>query len=154
MENKPENSSESLWRGKLSSTERARLSAQPDLAAEARLTDALAKLSDVSVPSNFTARVLDAVDREERLASRTSARRWTWRSLFPRLTVAAAVLIFAGLSIQRHETTSHHRQLARTVAMLASTQSRPSVDVLENLDAIQRMSQSAHADGDLLADLQ
>jgi len=30
----------------------------------------------------------------------------------------------------------------------------PSVDALENLDAIQRMSQSAHADTELLAALQ
>ena len=39
-------------------------------------------------------------------------------------------------------------------AMMAAAQPLPSVDALENLDAIQRMSQSAHADGDLLAALQ
>jgi hypothetical protein len=38
--------------------------------------------------------------------------------------------------------------------MVTSAQPAPSVDVLENLDAIQRMGQSSHADGDLLAALQ
>ena len=38
--------------------------------------------------------------------------------------------------------------------MVAVSQPLPSVDALENLDAIQRMSQSGHADGELLAALQ
>jgi hypothetical protein len=74
--------------------------------------------------------------------------------LWPRVAVAAAVLIFAGVSIQRYETNSHRTALAKNVALLATSQPPPSVDALENLDAIQRMSQSAHADGELLADLQ
>jgi len=154
MENKPSNLPESLWRRKLSAAEQAELSAQPELQTEARLTDALTKLSDVPVASNFTTRVMDAIDREETLAARAAAWHWNWRSLFPRLTVAAAVLIFAGMSIQRYEASSHHNAMIRTVAMVAGASSQPSVDALENLDVIQRMSQSAHADGDLLAYLQ
>ena len=154
MENKPSNLPESLWRRKLSAAEQAELSARPELKTEARLTDALAKLTDVPVASYFTARVMDAIDREEKLAARADGWHWNWRFLFPRLTVAAAVLIFAGMSIQRYETSSSHNAMVRTVAMVAGASSQPSVDALENLDAIKRMSQSAHADGDLLADLQ
>ena len=78
---------------------------------------------------------------------------WNWHSLFPRIAVACAVLIFAGVGIQRFETNSHRLALAKDVAMVTTAQP-PSVDALENLDAIQRMSQPAHADGELLAVLQ
>ena len=152
MKNEPDNQRESLWRRKLSAAERAGLRSQPDLELEARLTDALANISDVPVPSNFTARVLDAVDFDEKQAAR--ARGWNWRLLWPRVAVAAAVLLFTGVSVQRYETNSHRAALARNVVLLATAQPLPSVDALENLDVIQRMSQPARADGDLLAALQ
>jgi hypothetical protein len=153
MKNQPSESREPLWRKPLPAAERAALRAQPELETEARLTAALANISDVPVASNFTARVLAAVELEENLAARP-ARTWSWRSLFPRLAVATAVLIFAGVSIQRYEASSHRLAIAKSVAMVATTASQPSVDALENLEAIQRMSQSAHADGELLAALQ
>ena len=65
--------------------------------------------------------------------------------------MAVAVLVFAGVSIQRYETNSHRIALAKNVALVAAAQPLPSVDALENLDAIQRMSQPAHADEELLA---
>jgi negative regulator of sigma E activity len=150
MENKPSDSGESLWRRKLSAAERAELRAQPELAVEAQLTDALAKIPAAAVPSNFTARVLNAIDLEDAQSAR-SVWRWNWRSLLPRVAVAVAVLVFAGVSIQRYETNSHRIALAKNVAMVAAAQPLPSVDALENLDAIQRMSQPAHADEELLA---
>lgn len=154
MNNQPDNLRESLWRRKLSEAERAGLRAEPELELEARLTAALARISDLPVPSNFTARVLDAIEFEEKRAARS--RDWTlnWRLLWPRVAVAAAVLIFAGVSIQRYEANSHRVALAKDVALLAASRPMPSVDALENLDAIQRMSQSSHADGELLAALQ
>lgn len=154
MENRPSNSSESLWRRKLSAADRAGLRGQPELELEAQLTDALAKLSEAPVPSNFTARVLAAIELEDVQAARSPGRAWNWRLLWPRVVVAAAVLIFAGVSIQRYETNSHRLALVKNVAMVAAAQPLPSVDALENLDAIQRMSQSAPADGELLAALQ
>jgi hypothetical protein len=124
---------------------------RPELALEARLTDALAKIPDAPAPSNFTARVLAAIELETAARSRG----WTlnWRLLWPRIAVAAAVLIFAGVSLQRHEASLQRAALARSIARVAG-QPLPSVDALENLDAIQRMSQPAHADGELLAALQ
>ena len=144
---------DALWRRKLTEAERAQLPAQPDLELDARLTGALAKTPNVPVPSNFTARVLDAIDREEAAAARPRIWALNWRSFLPRVAVVAVALIVAGLSVQRYETVTYRASLARTVAMV-TTAPPPSVDALENLDAIQRMGQSAHADGDLLADLQ
>src|SRR5665213_4096895 len=153
MENQPSDSSEPLWRRKLSGAERAGLRARPELELEARLTDALAKIPDAPVPSNFTARVLAAVELEEKQARR-SCWHWSWHLLLPRVAVTAAILIFAGVSIQRHEANSQRFALWQTLARLAVTQPPPSADALENLDAIQRMGQPAHADGELLAALQ
>jgi negative regulator of sigma E activity len=120
---------------------------------EARLTDALAQMPAAPVASNFTARVLAALDREEAQAAR-STWRWNWQMFLPRMAVAAAVLFVAGIGIRQHEISSRHIALAKKVALVAAAQPLPSVDALENLDAIQRMSQSTHADGELLADLQ
>jgi hypothetical protein len=157
MKNQPDSLNESLWRRKLSDAERAGLHAQPELELEAALTRALEKIPDAPVPSNFTARVLDAVERAERAETRNDhSPGWTlnWRWLWPRVAAVAAVLIFIGVAAQRYEANSHRIKLAENVARLAAAQPLPSVDVLENLDAIQRMSQSGHADGELLAALQ
>ena len=153
MENQPLNSGELLWRRELSAAERAALCASPELELEAKLTAALGQMSDAPVPSNFTARVLTAVELEDARAARSHSWTLNWRLLWPRVAVTAAVLIFAGVGILRHETHSHRVALAKDVALMAVAQP-PSVDALENLDAIQRMSQPAHADGELLAALQ
>lgn len=153
MNNQSSDAGESLWRRKLSEAERAALRGQPELELEARLTEALSQIPDAPVPSNFTARVLHAVEREEVLTARRGWH-WNWHSLLPRVAVAAAILIFAGLSLQRYETHAHRVQLAKNVAMITARQPMPSLDALENLDVIQRMGASAHADGELLAALQ
>ena len=122
---------------------------------DARLTAALARIPAVAVPSNFTARVLQAVELEELRAGRAAAG-WTlnWRFLWPRVAGLAAILLVAGVGIQRYETSAHRAAVAQTLALVAQAQALPNVDALENLDAIQRISQSAHADGELLAVLQ
>jgi len=126
---------------------------EPDHLREARLTEALAKLPDAPVPSNFTARVLAAVELEEAAATRSRGWTWNWRRLWPRIAVAAAVLIFGGVSLQRYEVNAQRTVLAKNLALVARAPA-PGVDALENLDVIQRMSQSGRADNDLLAVLQ
>lgn len=117
------------------------------------LRDLLARLPDAPVPSNFTARLLAAVELEE---SRP-ARRWhfsrNWHALLPRIAVTAAVVLFAGITFQHYELNSQRATLARNVALVASSQPLPSMDALKNFDAIQRMSQP-HADEELLALMQ
>jgi len=111
----------------------------------------LSRLPDAPVASNFTARVMQAVDLEE---SRR-ARRWNfilnWRAFLARAAVAAVAVVFAGLTLQHHELNAHRSALARNVALVAEAQPLPSMDALKNFDAIQRMSQPAHADEELLA---
>jgi hypothetical protein len=153
MENKPVNPEESLWRRTLSAAERDALRAQPGLELEAQLTQSLAKIPDAPVPSNFTARVLADIERAEMQPERSQIWALNWRLLWPRAAVAVAVLIFAGVSLQCYETNAQRTALVKNLAVAARAPS-PGVDALENLDAIQRMSQSSHADNELLAALQ
>ena len=144
---------ELAWRRKLTGAERAELRAQPeaqaDLELESRLSDALARVPDAPVPSNFTARVLQAVERES-VRPRATSWSWTWRVLVPRVAVAAAVISFAGLGIHHNELNAHRVAFAKKVVLMAAAQPMPSVDALKNFNAIQRMSQP-HADDELLA---
>ena len=154
MENNPSNQPESLWRQKLTTAEKVALRAQPELELEARLTSALGKIPDVPVPSNFSARILGAIQLEDAQAARS--RGWTlnWRRFLPRIATAAAILVFTGISLHRFTTNTHQALLAKNVAQIASAAQPPSVDALENLEAIQTMSLPAPADGELLAVLQ
>ena len=148
---------ELAWRRKLTDAEKTGLRAQPeaeaDLELESRLSEALARVPDAPMPSNFTARVLQAIEREE---ARTAPTRswfwfWHWRVLVPRVAVAVMVLGLAGLAYQRHEL-GQRAELARDIALLAEAQPVPSVEALKNFDAIQRMSQTTtRADDELLA---
>jgi len=149
---------ELAWRRKLTEAERAELRAQPeaqaDMKLESRLSEALARVPDAPVPSNFTARVLQAIEREELRGARARDWSWYWRVLIPRAAVAVAVVGFAGLAYQHHEFDKRTR-LARDIALLAQAQPMPSVEALKNFDAIQRMSQTTpQADDKLPALLQ
>ncbi len=152
---------ESGWRRKLTEAEqaelRAHLAAHPDARAdwemESALNAALARLPDASVPSNFTARVLQAVEREE-ARPRAWSWRWNWHTLVPRVAFAAAVIAFTGLAFQHHEIYRQRTALARSVALATRGQPMPSPEALENFDAIRRMSQPQHADDELLALMQ
>ncbi len=146
---------ELVWRRKLTDAERAEFRSQPetqaDLELESRLTEELTRLPDAAVPSNFTARVLQAVERES-ARPQTTGWHWGWRVLVPRLAVGVAVIGIAGLTYQRYEF-NQRVQLAQNIVLVARTQSMPSVEALKNFNAIQRMSQP-RADEELLALLQ
>src|SRR2546427_12592788 len=83
---------ERSWRRKLSLAEetelRAWLEAHPesqgDWEAELGLTQGLGRLPDAPVPSNFTARVLEAVERET-AAGESRARGSKWRAWLGRV---------------------------------------------------------------------
>lgn len=151
MATQPSDFNESLWRRPLTDAERAAWRTQPDLAEEARLTESLAKIPDAPVASNFTARVLAAIELEEARAARKWSFHWNWHVLVPRVAVTAAILIFAGVSWQHYEANSQRTLLAKNVASVAVAQPLPSVDALQNFDTIQRMGQPARADDELLA---
>jgi hypothetical protein len=154
MATEPSDFNESLWRRPLTAAERAALRPQPDLAVEARLTESLAKIPAAPVASNFTARVMAAIELEETRNARKQVFHWNWHAWFPRLAATMAILVFAGLSWQHYANDaviSQHTLLAKNVASAAAAQPLPSVEALQNFDTIQRMGQPARADDELLA---
>jgi len=154
MESNASDWQESVWRRPLTDAERAAMGKVPDLEVEARLTASLAKLPNVPVASNFTARLMAAVELEESVPATTWRLRWNWRVLIPRVMATAAVLIFTGLFWEHYELSSQRRMLAENVAQVASAKPIPSLEALYNFDAIQRMSQPVAADKELLALMQ
>ena len=154
MENDPAKSREALWRRPLTEAKRLGLAAHPELELEACLTEALSRLPEPEVPSNFTSRVMLAVDQSEAQDLRSGLWTLNWRALLPRIAVAAAIMVFLGISFQRYAVHSQRAALVKTIAQLTVVEPLPNVEALENLEAIQRLTQSSHADGELLATLQ
>jgi hypothetical protein len=110
----------------------------------------LARLPDAPVASNFTARVLQAVELEASRATRKSIFNWNWHALLPRIAVASEVVLFAGLTFHHYELASQRTRLANDLVIVAETK-MPDMEALKNFDVIQRMSQPARADNELLA---
>ena len=151
------------WRRKLSAEEDAALrawleahpEAQAEWKAEAALSDALNRLPDVPVPSNFTARVFHAIEQDAAAEDRHRARKWQfWRRLhwLPKAALAT-VVIGAGLISYHQVQLSHDRERAQAlVAVSRGVSSLPNPEVLKDFDAIQASSQTP-ADEALLAAL-
>ena len=66
------------------------------------------------VPSNFTARVLQAVESE---AVRPPGWTWNWHALVPRIAFAAIVVAFSSVAIHHHEIYSQRAALVKSVAL-------------------------------------
>jgi anti-sigma factor RsiW len=134
------------WRRQLSAAEEAEVRtwltahphAQPDWETEHALSDALRRLPEAPVSSNFTSRVLQTVERDMVTASRDRQpfwRRWHWRLRWlPRFTVAAVVVV-AGLFSYRHVSdvrrTEHWLQPLELVSGVAV----PNTEILESFEA-------------------
>lgn len=117
---------------------------------QGQLRRLLSRLPDAPLASNFTVRVMQAIELEEMRRSRWRLSSWNWRVFFPRaagltVTVGLAVVVF-----HQHELSTQRRELADSVVLVAA-QPMPSVDALKNFDAIQRMGQTARPDNELLA---
>jgi anti-sigma factor RsiW len=148
------------WRRPLTEAEQSELrawlathpEAQADAVDDAALSQALAKLPDAPLPSNFTARVLQAVERDAACAKRTAARRaspW-WRIWIPRVAVTA-VMVGVGLVVYQHNETVKREELANAAkdfVTVAGAAPLSDPTVLEDFEVIRRMSQ---ADDGLLA---
>lgn len=149
------------WKRKLTPAEEARLRAwlvahpevQTDWEAETGLNDALSRLAEPQVPSNFTARVVAAVEADAARQKREAGRRqiWNWRWL-PKVAVASLVLVAGLLGLQHYEQVQHEKrvQYARSVATISEVPSLPSPAILQDFDAIHAMDQSVAPDEDLL----
>ena len=145
------------WRRKLTVGEEAELrawlaahpEAQTEWENEDALTAALGQLPDVPVASNFTARVLQAVEREA-----TARRpRPAWRLLPPRWLPRAAFagsLVGAGLVCYLVIQNGERKKLADSVAAVADVSSLPSPEILEDFDAIRVSNPAPTPDEPLL----
>ena len=150
------------WRRALTRIELAELhawlaahpEARTDHEIEAALNVALARLPDAPVPSNFTARVLEAVQRD---AARPQPKRdwaWVWRVFAPRVAVATCVVAGAGLFANHRLAIWKLKTIAGSVQTVAAVSSLPAPEVLADFDAIRRLGAAATPDNELLAALQ
>ena len=152
------------WRRKLTSTEeaewRAWLAAHPeaqaDWQAETGLNEGLSRLPDAPVPSNFTARVLQAVEREAVAEVRRPQGNWLtwlWLRWLPKAALAA-VIVGAGLLSFHQIQAAHRKKLVESVAAVSAVSSLPGPDILKDFDAIRALDQAPGPDEQLLAVLQ
>lgn len=156
---------ERCWRGKLTADEVAELrdwlathpTAQADLAAEAGLNEALARLSDAPVPGNFTARVLQSIELDRAAELRRQRGKWQvwlrWRWL-PKVAAAAVVLVAGLVSYQQVAKVARRAEYGQSVAVVANVSSLPGPEVLKDFDAILLSNPSPSADLGLLTALQ
>jgi anti-sigma factor RsiW len=150
---------EESWRRKLTPAEAAELhawleahpEARADWEADAALTQALDRLPDAPVASNFTARVLQTVEGEaaaEVRRSQASWLHWSWRLRWlPKVAVGAVILV-SGLVSYHSVQRAHRVEMVRSVAAVAEV---PGPEILENFEAIRALSPAPPADEELLA---
>lgn len=153
---------ENRWRRKLTPPEEAQLRAwlaeHPDFKAdweeETRLSRALGELADVPVASNFSSRVLQAVQRDAVARGRPRVPAWKWvlHSLIPRTAVGAVVLGAVLFTYREHQHTIQRRaELVRDVKVVAGAPSLPSPEILQDFDTIRRMGATPGPDSELIA---
>ena len=149
---------EQYWRGQPTAEQLAALRAAPpdatDAALEAALNEALARLRDAPVPSNFTACVLQEVERETRRPAR-AARDWSWilRVLVPR-AAAAMLVLGGGMFLFREHRAQQRLVIADSLKAVAAVPTLPSPEALADFDVIRQLDAQPAADRELIALLQ
>jgi len=149
------------WRRKLTSAEerelREWLAAHPEVQEtvelESGLTEVLAKMPDVPVASNFTVRVLQAVEREAMAEARRAGSRWKLWKRFPRWlprVASATLVVTAAGSLYLYNQSAQAKQRRELVQRVARVQ-LPSPEILTNFDAIRIVSTTPAPDEQLLA---
>ena len=134
---------------------KGQMSNEPDKHLDERLDKVLRRLPDRPVSSNFTARVMQQIEREDPAPALSPALRWNlWLHKFLPRTALAAVLLTAGL-FSVHTWKDHRRaDIVTGIKVVSNVGPLTDPDVLDNVDAIRRMSQSSPADDELLALMQ
>jgi len=152
------------WRRKLTSVEEAQLQAwaaehpeaQAEWEAETGLTDALARLDDAPLSSNFTARVLQAIELEtaaQRRRQQQKRVRWLAR-LAPKLALAGFIGASAVVLYQQVHEANVRAEVRRSVVNVSAVQSLPTAEALENFEVIRALSTAPVPDDTLLTLLQ
>jgi anti-sigma factor RsiW len=152
---------EASWRRPLTDEEQARLdvwlrahpAAQNEWETEAALNRLLEQLPEAPLASNFTARVLQAVDRESAAIERREplqdrVKRWFWRPA-PRFAWALVVAGLLGFAYHQHQS-NVNSQVAKGLSVMANVATLSDPVVLQDFEAIQRLARSAPGDDDEL----
>jgi hypothetical protein len=156
----PQNLRETAWCRRLTPAEQAEwqawLAAHPEAQAEAELDAALdaalATRERAPVPSNFTARVLQAIEADSKRESRPvpPPGRW-WRKLVPRFAVLALVVSVSALAYHQH-VGGKQKELSAAAKEIAGAQALSSAMVREDFEVIRSLTPAAAvADENLLA---
>ena len=144
---------ETVSRRRLTVEEEARLQAylavRPELQSaweqEAGLSRLLEQLPAAPISSNFTAQVLRALEAGAGTSDRTAATVWwqriAWLKLAPRAAFAGLVLS-VGLLGYWQQQVSQRAEFARNMAALRGVAGVPSMEMLKDFDAINRLSQA------------
>jgi len=154
---------EQSWRRELTAGEDAALrdwlakhpEAQADWENEAALNEAIRRLPEAPLSSNFTSRVLQAVQREQAAESRRNRRGrvvW-WRRLGWRLGLACVIGATVFFSYEQFYAAHLRAQVKQSIVAVSAVSSLPSAEILENFEAI-RLSGTPAADEKLLTLLQ
>jgi hypothetical protein len=123
---------EEAWRRPLTADEKRQLQsyllvhadAQAEWEEEVALTQLLARVPDAPLSSNFTARVIQAIELEELRAQRKGPFAFQWlRSWLPRFAVAGLVVGLGGFGYleYRHHEVQQKTQYLDTLAVAAAT---------------------------------
>lgn len=154
---------EQAWRRPLTPAEQAQLEAwfaahpeaRADWEADAALSAALARLPEAAAPSNLTARVLAALERDDLATVGARGKFWLgWVGWVPRTAVAAAVVVagvFIGVGVHHHQQQVVRVEAMRQLAAAAEVTPVPSPEVLQDLEVIRRINLTPAADVQLLA---
>ena len=138
------------------------LAAHPDQRAaweeDLALNQLLRALPPAPVPSNFTAQVLRALDRDEATAKSSSIPKWLARLAALRWTrpvAFAALALVAGLFAWQQQRQHARTEVANSLR-LPTLMRLPSMEQLKDFDAINSLSQTSGggADVELLAALE
>ena len=125
--------------------------AEADWEAEIGLSQALRQLPDAPVSTNFTARVLAEAARSPAASSEPIriGPSW-WRSLVPRLAIAALVLA-SGLVVFHQHQAARRERIARDLATLSDMAAVSDPKVMQDFETIRRLGQLPPADEELIA---
>jgi hypothetical protein len=152
---------EASWRRPLTPDEQVQLDAwlatRPDARTgwetECALNQFLGRLPDAPVASNFTAQVLAALDRERVAAGRATSvldriKGWFLRP-GPRVAWALALVAAVWIGYSQHQS-NVRADVTKGLSVLANMTTLSDPSVLQDFDAIRRLSQTAPSDDEEL----
>ena len=149
------------WRRALTDEEqselRAWLAAHPeaatDIKLETALNSALTKPPSIPLSSNFTSRVMAAIEQDEAAQNRATSRPKThwWRIFVPRFAIATLVVVTITLGY-RHNVATHRMELTDAAKKIAESRVLSDMAVIEDFETIRSLNPAeATVDENLLA---